>query len=306
MALMLLVLLVVLIVIPAAVIYKVAFTEVRGQFFDSNGVRIHYTVEGQGVPVILLHGFAVNQDINWRVPGFVRTLRKTYRVIAMDVRGHGLSGAPHEEAAYGVEMVDDIARLMDHLGIPKAHVVGYSMGGFIALSFSIRHPNRVLSCVAGGAGYLTRADYPDIIRTLPDSLRAGKGMSPIAQYFARPSGGLIRTAERILDHAVDFYVAHRFDAQALAACFGSLLALEATEDQLRNNTVPILTVAGTMDPLKKGSENMVGRVPRHEALFLEGKDHLTAALDRRFRERMLSFIAQHSVSDPFSETRHRG
>jgi hypothetical protein len=70
--------------------------------------------------------------------------------------------------------------------------------------------------------------------------------------------------------------------------------------------VPILTVVGTVDPLKKAAENMVGKTPRHEALFLEGKDHMTAALDRRFKERLLSFIAQHSVTDPADATRHAG
>jgi len=294
MGLVILVVLIVLIAFPAAFIYKFAFTNVRGEFFDSKGTPIHYTVEGKGVPVILIHGFAVSQDVQWRASGFVRMLRQKYQVISMDVRGHGLSGAPHGTAAYGVEMVEDILRLMDHLRLSKAHIVGYSMGGFLVLSFVMRHPDRVLSCTAGGAGYFSPSEFPDVMQTLPDSLRAGKGMKPIAEYFTHPSGRFARIAQKLLDCGVDFYVARRFDAEALASCFESLSALEGTEEHLRQNTVPVLTVVGTMDPLKKAVENMVGKTPQHETLFLEGKDHLTACLDKRFRERLLGFLAEHS------------
>ena len=69
---------------------------VVGQFFDSNGVKIHYTVEGKGEPVILVHGFAANADANWRVPGITEALAKEYQVICLDNRGHGLSDKPHE------------------------------------------------------------------------------------------------------------------------------------------------------------------------------------------------------------------
>src|SRR5262249_45690345 len=154
----------------------------------------------------------------------------------------------------GVEMVEDLVRLMNHLGIPKAHVVGYSMGGFIVLSFAMRHPERVLSCTAGGAGYFPPSEVPDIMHSLPESLRAGKGVSPMAAYFAPPGRGLARMAKRLSERAVDFYVARRFDAEALASCFSSLTKLEGIEEQLRNNSVPILTAVGTLDPMRRAVE----------------------------------------------------
>ena len=101
------------------------------RYFNSGDVKLHYTVEGTGEPVILVHGFAGSIGTNWRTPGVVKGLSDAYQVIALDNRGHGQSEKPHNPAAYGKEMVDDVIRLMDHLNISKAHIVGYSRGGVI-------------------------------------------------------------------------------------------------------------------------------------------------------------------------------
>src|SRR5262249_13806628 len=105
----------------------------RPQTFDSKGVAIQYTVEGKGEPVVLIHGLYASAQINWRAPGVIRLLATNHLVIAMDVRGHAGSGKPEQENAYGVEMAEDVIRLLDHLKIEKAHLVGYSMGGMIAI-----------------------------------------------------------------------------------------------------------------------------------------------------------------------------
>src|SRR5690348_2248849 len=103
------------------------------QTFDSKGVPIQFTVEGRGEPVVLIHGLGANAQINWRTPGIIRALTNGFQVIALDVRGHGGSGKPKQEDAYGIEMEEDIVRLLDHLHIKKAHLVGYSMGGMITM-----------------------------------------------------------------------------------------------------------------------------------------------------------------------------
>src|SRR5262245_60178433 len=99
--------------------------------FDSNGVKIRYTDQGKGEPVLLIHGFGANAEMQWALPGVVKDLAKDYRVIAYDNRGHGKSDKPHDPKKYGAEMVEDAVRLLDHLKIKKAHVVGYSMGAII-------------------------------------------------------------------------------------------------------------------------------------------------------------------------------
>jgi pimeloyl-ACP methyl ester carboxylesterase len=124
------------------------------QTFDSNGVKLSYSVRGKGEPVVLIHGLLSSAGINWDLPGTTALLAKGYRVIALDVRGHGRSDKPAREDAYGPELVEDVARLLDHLKIKKAHVVGYSMGGIITAKFLARHPDRALSGTLGGMGWL--------------------------------------------------------------------------------------------------------------------------------------------------------
>lgn len=131
----------------------------KGSVFNSDGVKIHYIVEGKGEPVILIHGLYASAQMNWGAPGLLAELAKKYQVIALDNRGHGRSDKPEAEGQYGIKMVEDVVRLMDHLHIKKAHVVGYSMGGMITMKLLTLHPERVQSAVIGGMGWL-RADVP--------------------------------------------------------------------------------------------------------------------------------------------------
>jgi pimeloyl-ACP methyl ester carboxylesterase len=127
---------------------------VRADDFDSAGVKIHYVVQGTGEPVILIHGLYADAQKNWGLPGVIADLAQHYQVIALDCRGHGQSDKPAGEGDYGIKMVDDVVRLMDHLHLPSANIVGYSMGGMIALKLAVTHPERVHSVVLGGMGWL--------------------------------------------------------------------------------------------------------------------------------------------------------
>jgi pimeloyl-ACP methyl ester carboxylesterase len=122
--------------------------------FDSNGVKISYSVKGQGEPVVLIHGWLSSGWVNWDLPGTTALLAKKYRVITIDMPGHGLSDKPTKEEAYGLELVEDVVRLMDHLKIEMAHIVGYSMGGIITAKLLVTYPDRVTSATLGGAGWL--------------------------------------------------------------------------------------------------------------------------------------------------------
>jgi pimeloyl-ACP methyl ester carboxylesterase len=122
--------------------------------FDSGGVKIHYAVQGKGEPVILIHGLLANARLNWEWPGIISELAKDHRVVALDCRGHGLSDKPTGSGQYGVKMVEDVVRLMDHLDIKKADIVGYSMGGAITMKLMVLHPERVRSAVVGGMGWM--------------------------------------------------------------------------------------------------------------------------------------------------------
>lgn len=142
--------------LPAAILLLLvgAATRAEEHFFDSDGVKIRYTDEGEGPPVVLVHGYTAKGDTNWRIPGTIAALKGSYRVITLDNRGHGSSDQPTDSADYGPKMVDDVVRLLDHLKIDKAHIVGYSMGGMITLKMATVAPQRMLSAVVGGMGWV--------------------------------------------------------------------------------------------------------------------------------------------------------
>ncbi len=156
----------------------------RADDFDSAGVKLHYLLQGRGDPVILIHGLMASAEINWVWPGVVAALAKNHHVIALDCRGHGLSGKPLGVDQYGTNMVEDVVRLMDHLKIQKADVVGYSMGGMITMKLMVLHPDRVRSGVVGGMGWLQNDDlFPNLDpenkdqNYLEDCLRGFKGLT---------------------------------------------------------------------------------------------------------------------------------
>lgn len=152
--------------------------------FDSNGVEIAFYDEGRGDPVVVLHGFAADAEY---MKGLSKSLVEAdYRVITIDQRGHGRSGKPHKADAYGVEMADDVVRLLDHLRRPKAHVVGYSMGGCIVNNLRDRHPNRLYTVTIGGAGMsVTDWGMPGVNpEKAAISLRGGNGVKLVLRALA--------------------------------------------------------------------------------------------------------------------------
>ena len=151
------------------------------QTFNSNGVDIAYLDEGEGFPTLLIHGFGSNHRVNWVATSWVRDLTAAGRqVMAPDNRGHGESGKPHDPAAYGTPvMAEDVRRLLDHLGIEKADVIGYSMGARIAAFLALAHPERVrrLALSGLGEGLVKGVGRPN--RSSPRCARLRSTWSPI-------------------------------------------------------------------------------------------------------------------------------
>src|SRR5438552_10678740 len=120
------------------------------QYFDSAGVRIRYVDRGQGDAIVLVHSYASDLEDQWVKTGVLDALARSHRVIAFDVRGHGKSDKPHDPKEYGAELAWDIVRLLDHLRIDKAHVVGYSMGAHITAHLLTLAPQRIKTATLGG------------------------------------------------------------------------------------------------------------------------------------------------------------
>ena len=104
--------------------------------------------------MLLIHGWYSSARLNWQAPGTLAALAKDHQVVALDLPGYGQSDKPADQRAYGVQWVRDVILLLDHLSIRKAHIVGYSMGGIVALKLIAEHPDRVLSGILGGMGWM--------------------------------------------------------------------------------------------------------------------------------------------------------
>lgn len=147
------------------------------KFFNSDGVGIRYVEKGHGEAVVLLHGFGLSLDLMWQASGVIDELSQDFHVVAIDARGHGKSDKPHDPAKYGIQMVEDITRLLNHLKLNKTHIVGYSMGAGIAGKYATIHPDRVSTVVFGGlAPRFYTAEEERLAIATAESLEQGKGL----------------------------------------------------------------------------------------------------------------------------------
>jgi pimeloyl-ACP methyl ester carboxylesterase len=260
------------------------------RFFDSKGVKIHYQVEGQGDPVVLVHGFAANIQFQWELPGIRKALAKNYQVIALDCRGHGKSGKPHDPNMYGMEIVEDVVRLLDHLKIQKAHVVGYSMGAYITLKLITTHPDRILSATLGGGGWAKtfEADFRD---ALAESLEQGKGIGPLLVRLT-PAGRPKPTPEQI--KLASQLIASVNDISALVAVTrGVNEVFTISEQDLKRCKVPTLAIVGEIDPLRQGADDLKGRLSDLRIVVIAGADHMNAFWKPEFIQGLKEFLVQH-------------
>jgi pimeloyl-ACP methyl ester carboxylesterase len=272
-------------------------SELRDSFFDSDGVRIHFVEQGQGDPVVMLHGFSGSyQDfINFGL--FKSLVDEGYRAIAVDHRGYGQSDKPHDTAAYGIEMAEDVVRLLDHLNIEKAHVMGLSMGGFITNKLRSIHPDRLLTVVLGSTSWIRENDERLVFaKKLADGLDQGQGPEMMAQLLT-PEGEGDATAEAI-DQAYRERLADQ-DLDALAAVLRGHEGFVVSEEDLRQNQVPTLAIIGAKDPLKEGVDAMEGVMNNLEIVVIEGEGH-GAARNPAYIDGIKKFLEKHG--QPATET----
>jgi pimeloyl-ACP methyl ester carboxylesterase len=263
---------------------------VKDGYFDSNGIKIHYTVQGEGEPVLLIHGFTANIPVQWDNPGVTAALAAHYKVIALDNRGHGKSGKPHDPKKYGKEMVEDSIRLLDHLKIKKAHIVGYSMGAMLAGDLLASHPDRCLSVVLGGAGIIRKSSNIDFFDVLATSIEKDKSVGPLIEYLT-PPGQPKPTAEQI--KGLNFLLSTMNDMKALAATVRSWRELVVSDEALKANKLPVLGVVGDLDPLKTSLDELKDVLPGLEIVIVPGGDHMNTFAKPEFVVAIKEFLAKH-------------
>lgn len=247
------------------------------QRFDSAGVHIAYIDEGSGDPVVLIHGFASNATVNWRNTNWIKTLIGAgFRVVAIDNRGHGQSEKLYDPALYGAAtMAEDVRRLMDHLNIARADLVGFSMGARIAAFFALAHPERVRSLVFGGLGI--------------NMVRGVGAPEPIAAALETPN------AEDIINDAARsfrvFAEQTKSDRRALAACIRSSRD-KISPELLATLHVPVLIAVGTDDVIAGSGAELAAIIPGAELLEIPGRDHMKSVGDLSHKKGVLEFLSR--------------
>jgi pimeloyl-ACP methyl ester carboxylesterase len=260
--------------------------------FDSNGVKLFYRDEGEkaGRPVLLVHGFLAESHGQWdnpksTGPSILKALLDTrkFRVILLDSRGHGKSEKPTAAASYGSEMAEDIVRLMKHLRLDKADIVGYSMGSWAAQKMAAEHPGMVRTLTAGGAGLLDDARVNALGLTAQGLDEHAKGNPDVRVLLEQP-------LQKIID------LPSPADAPALAAAARGVKGLKLEGAESTAYLGPVLGLIGDQDPLKPTMANLKAArggagIPIDVNDTVKGT-HLTAPLNPDFGKALVEFLSR--------------
>jgi pimeloyl-ACP methyl ester carboxylesterase len=243
--------------------------------FRNGAVEIAYLDEGQGEPVVLVHGFASTKEVNWVAPSWVTTLtRAGYRVIAPDDRGHGASSKLYDPAEYhSALMAEDVRALLDHLNIERADVMGYSMGARISAYLAFRHSGRVRSLILGGLG-VRLVEGVGLPMSIAEALEA-QSLDSVTD----PTGRIFRA----------FAEQTKSDLKALAACIrGSRQTL--TREEVASIWTPTLIAVGTKDNVAGSAQGLAALMPNARPLDIPDRDHMLAVGDKAYKAGVLEFL----------------
>jgi pimeloyl-ACP methyl ester carboxylesterase len=237
----------------------------ENQYFDSEGVRIRYIELGSGEPVIAIHGLTRNSN-TWLER--VSDLAENHRLILFDQRGHGLSDKPHTVAEYGREMGHDVIRLMDHLDIPKAHILGYSIGVAPIGMVITENESRFISAIFGGG--TARWEWGDANDLLNQQIYERIMNSSRQQQL----GSSMKDQDQI----------------ALASLRLGEKQLVVSKQSISSLSIPILAIVGSEDSALEAVVNFKNTVPAIELVVVEGETHLSLPGHPGFLESIQGFL----------------
>lgn len=251
----------------------------HGYLVASDEVKTHYVVLGRGTPVILIHGLGGNAEKNWFDNGIAQALAKNHRVIAIDLRGHGLSDKPHDPARYGEHIWKDVIEIMDHLAVKRAHIHGYSIGGEVLIQLLAQYPERFISAIFGGSG--VRETDSQWKAKVPEDKAGVDPQDAEAKRIAMALPGRDQMA-------IDAFL------QSKESFFKGSLDLTKT-------TIPVLAINGEFDKPNAKTYRMQRELKNFKSVILPGKSHLTAIfpgyMPELYLTSLVSFINANDIKD---------
>ncbi|MGC4007137.1 MAG: alpha/beta fold hydrolase [Pirellulales bacterium] len=223
------------------------------QTFETGGVKLAYVEAGKGSTVVLIHGLHASAMLNWQLVGVFDALAEHHHVVALDLPGHGNSDKPEKDEAYGEQLAADVVALLDHLKVEKAHLVGYSLGGMVAIKTAVKYPKKIESLCVCGMGWLQSGGIPDKLEE------------------RMPSLTLLGVPK---------------------ACVRNMNKLAVTEAELKAIKIPAEIVVGADDALKKIFVEPLTRVRKDWPLVeIPGAGHITCVAKPEFKEELLRWTA---------------
>lgn len=246
--------------------------------FLSENIEIAYAVYGEGAPVILVHGFASNAEVNWVSTGWVDALVEAgYQAVTLDNRGHGQSEKLYDPAKYPArEMAKDVINLIDHLDLGVTALLGYSMGARICAFAAMDAPQKVQAVIFGGLGI-------NMIHGMTDSDEIIAGL--LAPNLSDVTQKTARQFRVFAEHTGS-------DLKALAACMASSRT-KIDADDVARISVPVLVAVGSEDDVAGAPEPLAELLPEGEVLVIERRDHMRATGDAQFKAGAISFLSRH-------------
>ena len=246
-----------------------------------NGLRMYYEIHGSGEPLVLLHGAFGAIDL-WGP--ILTTLAETHQVIAVELQGHGHTADILDRPLSYEQMADDVAALMEHLGIAQADGVGYSMGGTTGLQLAIRHPERVRKLVAVSANYRSDGYYPELLAALQQMTLATFASTPEEAAYLRHAPHpedfpVIVEKQKVLPQAF------AFPDEDVAAITAPTLVVLGDADIVRpQHAVALFRLLGGGVP-----SDLTGSLPNSRLAILPGTTHRSIVGERA--DRLLAVVA---------------
>jgi pimeloyl-ACP methyl ester carboxylesterase len=248
-------------------------------FTASDGCRIHYFRLGEcGHWVVLIHGFTDSAERMWIASGIAEALAEDHRVVALDNRNHGRSDRPEPN---GVGRAEDVIELMDHLGIGRAHIHGYSMGGGMTARLLAMVPERFITASFGGAG------IPEEDAEMAARAQRLDGPAPA------PAGS---------DAAAFRLLRQRSAARRRAAGAGGEPPRTRLEVDLQRIDVPVLAITGEYDRPHSRTHRMWRELKDFQNVVLPGMNHMSAIgvggrMPDAYRRALVRFIRSNDAHD---------
>lgn len=279
------------ILVPAVILCTgiIATAPAQDAFFNSKGVKIRYVTAGEGEAIVLVHGWMGDGNM-WGNPK--PTAPPGFKVIAIDCRGHGKSDKLYDPKQYGPEMAKDVVRLLDHLNIKRAHLIGYSMGSFIIGQVAATNPDRVISLIYGGQAPLVKGTHPQAFSeadAFAKAVKDGKGLGPYI-IAVSPSNRPKPTIEQANAYA-NFMFAGK-DVKALAASGLNFRGMEVSLESIRKCKAPAIFIYGGSESayVKNRVAAVRKLLPGTEEKVIEGGDHMTTVAKPGFGQAIVEFI----------------